>query len=512
MKFNKKFLAILLSASLVISGCGVEKGNPGSSQSSPIYVNMAGTNLTFQNVSINSSSNLTYSNNATQYLDGTGNWTVPAGGAGSSNHTHSPGNITGGTPNQTIISDGTRGQWFTPVVAWISDYASNLTNTLANYVTNVLFLAHTNNTSNPHNTTINQVVVPITPNPLTVVGQRLTMGADGNVTWQPPSFAGAYKFYFQNTSANYSNYKQLIANTIELTKTTNTTAGVTNNQTLATFITNQNVPNLVNIPAGSFEFHIHASQTAGTQTTTLHAEIWETAANGTDIARIGMAEPTSTLTGAELEYDLVFVNNNPYTFNSTSSRVLVRIHAIVSGGGTAPTINLYWGGLADAFVAFPSITVNVNNFVATANVTTTPTANLIPAANASGIIDPGWITHGGLVPLFSPNITVTAQNETKIAGILPMLNASNITAVGAWVSTNSTSGNVTVNIYSIRLAAIVATIYIDVNKGSSYTSATAPIIYTANSGLQTGDILRFDVIYAGTGAKGLQVGFQTEKR
>lgn len=485
MKFNKKFLAVLLSASLIISGCGVEKGNPGSSASSPIFLNMSGTSLTFQ--SINSTINLTYSNNATQYLDGTGNWTVPPGGNVSSNHTHSPGNITGGTQNQTIISNGTRGQWFTPVVAWISDYVSDITSRLATYVGGI---TTTNNSQ---------------------VGYRVTWNGTAYVL-SPPSFAGELTYYFQNSSANYSNYKRLLT-TIESTKTTNTTAGVTNNQTLANFITDAGSPNLDIIPAGSFDIHLHASQTAGTQATTIHPEIWETAANGTDIAMIGMAEPTATLTGTETEYSLVFINNNPYTLNSTSSRILVRLHAYVTGGGSAPTVNIYFGGLADSAILFPSSTVASNTFLLTANVTTTPTANKVPAANTSGKLNEGWINRAWAIDLFSANGSVTVQNNTKTFCVPDFLNGFNVTSVWAMDTTNSTSGNVTVNIYNVRLAQYIMTtaLSIDANEGTSYTAAVPAVLSGNLTGLQTGDILRYDVIFAGTGTKGLQVGVMVSK-
>lgn len=598
------------------------------------------------------------------------------------NHSHDASNITGGSTNQTISWIGGVAQWVNTGYQWIVERLGFAP------ADNVTVQNHIANNSNPHNVTADQVVANLSKS----ANYHLTWNGT-NAVFMPPPSVGLTTFYFQNATDNFSDYKRLTT-TIEATQSSNITSGVTNNQTLMNLITDAGVPGLTFIPAGEYEVHAHASQTAGTKVSQLHAEIWETWNNGTDLQMIGAAENSPILTGTPTEFDLVLVNNNPYTLNSTSSRLLVRIHAVVTGAGTAPTINISMGGTADSHFALPSSTVDTTNFVpytgATQNInigsknitatavnstyyiggtlnqtiisdgakgswttllvghisdfwtqitsyvttrlaaftgstnistlgtiitgtwngsiiqdlfissatywnnhvqssnnphnTTAQQVGAAPTAGNSSIIAVGTITTGTwngttikdlyiasanywnahaqnssnphnvtadqvaalptanvsganitasntTVPtsaavktyadnaspiritarLFGDNITVTAQNDTAYFGVTDDFIGRNITALWAFVSTNSTSGNVTVNFYNMRSGLVIGLVVIDANKGSNYDSATPVSLNSSNSGLQVGDRIRFDVIYAGTGAKGLQAGFKATK-
>jgi hypothetical protein len=133
----KRILPFLLIVGLALSGCTAQE---------PIFftptVNMTGppgpagangTNGTGNGTSLN------YTGNPAQYLDGTGNFTIPTGA--STNHTHLATNITGGAVNQTIVSDGVKGNWVTLTVGHISDFVS----ATANFITTGQFTAHTGN-------------------------------------------------------------------------------------------------------------------------------------------------------------------------------------------------------------------------------------------------------------------------------------------------------------------------------------------------------------------------------
>jgi len=123
------------------------------------------------------------------------------------------------------------------------------------------------------------------------------------------------------------------------------------------------------IPAGQFEFHIHASRAGGNFT--VYAEIWETDSAGVDIALIGTTEHSTNTTTSEAEYRLFFVTINTYTLASTASRIVCRIWAITTSSATC---NLYVGDTADSHLTLPTNTVDASNFIpyigATANINT----------------------------------------------------------------------------------------------------------------------------------------------
>lgn len=87
------------------------------------------------------------------------------------------------------------------------------------------------------------------------------------------------------------------------------------------------------------------------------------------------------------------------------------------------------------------------------------------------------------------------------------LNGCNLVAVGAHVTTVSSSGLPTVQIANVTQAVDMLTtkITIDANEKDSSTAATPAVIDTGNDDVATGDELRIDIDVAGTGAKGLIV-------
>ena len=199
-------------------------------------------------------------------------------------------------------------------------------------------------------------------------------------------------------------------------------------------------------------------------------------------------------------------SSNPH--NTTAQQVGAAPTAgntsLVTGGAMTVT-SLTTTGAVNA--GSTNITAAMVGALATANVTTIPGVNKTPSTNSSGKLD-AWTTKSFIVDLFATNITVTAQNNTRFVTLPSWVNGYNITAVWAGLATNSTSGNVTVNIYNVRLGQYVCTtaISLDVNEGTTKTAAVPAVLSSNLTGLQDYDQLRFDVIYAGTGAKGLQVG------
>jgi hypothetical protein len=181
-----------------------------------------------------------------------------------------------------------------------------------------------------------------------------------------------------------------------------------------------------------------------------------------------------------------------------------------------------------------------------ANATATPTASKIVIADAGGKVD-GWVsassdTTAGKVELATAAETTTGTDAARavtpdgFAGsnygkrivqikifddatavttgdgkfhffISSELDGYNLVDADAGVSTVSSSGTPTVQIYNVTQTAdmLSTRITIDANEKTSYSAATAPVIDAANDDVATGDELRIDVDVAGTGTKGLSV-------
>lgn len=91
-----------------------------------------------------------------------------------------------------------------------------------------------------------------------------------------------------------------------------------------------------------------------------------------------------------------------------------------------------------------------------------------------------------------------------ITGALGGLNLVDVTAA---LTTNSSSGAVSVQVHNVTQAADMLTtnLTVDASEPTSLTAATPAVIDAANDDVAAGDIIRIDVDGAGTGAKGLIV-------
>jgi len=182
-------------------------------------------------------------------------------------------------------------------------------------------------------------------------------------TWQliiAAGSSGTLIYYLTNTASDIATYLQATA----LPFTPKTTLAfptlATGTDTLQNWSTNAGVPNLTFIPQGIFNQHIHARRTGG-GTVTIHAQFWEVSSTGVDIAMIGQTEDSPALVTTEQEYDLEFATGTVYNLASSSSRIVSRVFAVVSG--SLPTVDIFVGGTADSRLGLPSNTVDATNFV-----------------------------------------------------------------------------------------------------------------------------------------------------
>ncbi|HWY35520.1 MAG TPA: DUF2793 domain-containing protein [Nitrosopumilaceae archaeon] len=173
-----------------------------------------------------------------------------------------------------------------------------------------------------------------------VAGYVLTTDINGNATWQIPPTAGVQAFFFYGNESpsdigGYDNMKSLAsvgsAQTI-------TNAGVTNNQTLASWATVSGGTNLTFLPAGVITVYISATQSSGTKTTFVYAEIFKRSSGGSEtlLATTANSIPLVSVSAA-------FVLQAAITGQTTlltSDRIVTKVLAGVSGGGSAPTVVL----------------------------------------------------------------------------------------------------------------------------------------------------------------------------
>ena len=108
--------------------------------------------------------------------------------------------------------------------------------------------------------------------------------------------------------------------------------------------------------------------------------------------------------------------------------------------------------------------------------------------------------------------TALATGDGKFVFAIPDdLDGTDLSAAAAYVTTNSSSGAVTVQIRNVsRSVDMLSTrVTIDSGEPTSYTAATPSVVDTtgspANNSVSTGNLIAVDVDTAGTGAKGLGV-------
>jgi hypothetical protein len=302
------------------------------------------------------------------------------------------------------------------------------------------------------------------PGNITTTQNFLSQTGDG-VNSMPPSWhvipsAGSLTYYLQDTASAVSTYKKLLTSPYSPLTTEAFTPGA-GTFVLQNFITESGFPNVQFLPAGQFEFHIHADQVSGTAR--VYAEFWEANSAGTDIALIGTSSQTPALTGANVEYRLFFTTANPYTMASAASRIVCRVWTITTG---APTVNLFVGGTSDSHITLPSNTVDATSFIpytgavldvnlGSHNVTTTGsytglTTTQSPGDNSTKLASTAYADAGdaGKVNLAGTAGGQTINGDTLSGGNLTLSSTANATKgtinFGSLASITETTGDITV--------------------------------------------------------------------
>jgi hypothetical protein len=226
-------------------------------------------------------------------------------------------------------------------------------------------------------------------------------GADSSAPfWSPIPYLGVLVYYFTNTASDVATYYKETADGL-LTTQTISSSGVTDGQLLATFVSEPSHPNRDFIPDGEYSCHIHAAKPSGTKASQIRAEVWEVNSSGVDVAKIADLGPSSVLTVGVSE---VFIGGSVARYNlaSDTSRLATKVYAVVSGGGSAPTIDISVGNGTDSRTNFPAPIIDATNYV--------PYTGAVSDVNlgSKALSTTGIVTTG---PLKLPAGTATANTQ-----------------------------------------------------------------------------------------------------
>jgi hypothetical protein len=187
-----------------------------------------------------------------------------------------------------------------------------------------------------------------------------------------------------------------------------------------------------------------------------------------------------------------------------------KIERIVSGSWTDYAVI---GSSTGAYVATDTIWDTKGDLAAAtgadaASKLAAGTNNKVLTADSSQSTGLKWqFTKDIEVKIFDDATAVTTGENKLVICIPTSLGGCDLTAVAAFVSTNSSSGLPSVGVRNVTTAneMLSTNITIDANEATSYTAATPPVIDGSHKSVSTGDLIAIDVDGAGTGAKGLGV-------
>ena len=201
--------------------------------------------------------------------------------------------------------------------------------------------------------------------------QTGTGSASAEPSWGPCPTAGTLTYYITPTASDLTNGSAIITQDVKMltppySPITNIDAAnnASGDVVLQSGATDPGFPGLTFIPAGVYTFHIHAERLSGNRAVTLYGVFREVSATGTPVGTIGtQTESTPALTGSQLEYVLQMPDGNTYSLASATSRIVLDIHAVFTGGSSNTTVRLFVGGTADSHISLPSNTVDATTFV-----------------------------------------------------------------------------------------------------------------------------------------------------
>jgi len=189
-----------------------------------------------------------------------------------------------------------------------------------------------------------------------VAGYHLQYLPSGALSWQPPELVGVQNYYYSTQTINgdyvmYSSHSAVAEGSISKT--------ITEDVILGTWTTLSGYPTGDAIPAGTWDVHIHAVQTAG-KDCRLYGKIYLKASGGS-LTYLGETGKTKVLSDTEQAYDIMLQTG---VINLTAGDAILMVgNAEPSGNGSDPQITIYFGGTKGSLLALPAPTIDVNNYI-----------------------------------------------------------------------------------------------------------------------------------------------------
>jgi len=150
------------------------------------------------------------------------------------------------------------------------------------------------------------------------------------------------RFYLLDSASGVGSYKNLSISDPELPQESVTASSLGDGDTLIQGWISASDESPVKLLEGIYELHVHAEKTAGTKTVRLYYEIVEYKTDTSEVV-IATSGTSDELPLTETHFDLHANLADDYIPDS-GSRIVGKIYAQVSGGGSAPSVAIYYLG------------------------------------------------------------------------------------------------------------------------------------------------------------------------
>ena len=285
------------------------------------------------------------------------------------------------------------------------------------------------------------------------------------MSWQTIPALGSYTYFFTNTVDG--SYLDMVNSTSTVTTYSTPYTAVATDTLLQSWVTPTGFPNLTNIPAGIWKFHIDANKTAGTKDIALYAKVYKL--SGVTETLLFTTQNSENITSSSStnyqEMDWDYYDASAVSLLSTD-RIIVKIYTSTSGLGTDPSGSIFYLNSTQSRVEFPSSTVSVDNFVPYVGATKNVDLGLFNASSTqSTISDKLWLnTYTGLLKGTSGLIgTATAgvDYESPLTFTYPLIRSTNtISSALATTTSNTWAGTQTFDNASTTLQSIANSLWV----------------------------------------------------
>ena len=166
------------------------------------------------------------------------------------------------------------------------------------------------------------------------------------------------RYYFTDTDSGISSYKLMLLNNAPATEYTLSFSSLTDGQYLAGWIM-QDSDIFEKLLAGVYSIELYAQRTSGTQTVRLYFELVERKSDNSEVV-VATSDYSNELGDSKQRIVIPLTLFEDY-IPSSGSYIVVKLYASVSGGGSAPSIDIFYGGTSKSYWSVPVNTEILRN-------------------------------------------------------------------------------------------------------------------------------------------------------